>query len=363
MKIFLVAAARPNFMKIAPLYHQLIKYENFDTKIIHTGQHYDKNMSDDFFYELMLPSPHFYLNVGSGTQSEQVGNTMIKFENILFKEKPNLVVVVGDVNATMACSIVAKKLNIQVAHLEAGIRSFDMSMPEEINRKVTDAICDYYWTPSIDANENLVKEGVDRNKIKFVGNIMIDSFELLKDKIYKDNIKKELSIDDKDYCILTLHRPSNVDSEEMLKNILNTIKKITKKIQVIFPIHPRTKKNILNFGLNHFFEEKNLICLEPLSYIKFMNLLLGAKLVITDSGGVQEETTYLGVPCLTLRENTERPITVLEGTNTLVKLEELLYYLELILKGKYKKGSIPLLWDGKTAIRVTEEIIKISRNF
>lgn len=363
MKIHLIAAARPNFMKIAPLYHELINTTNYEVFIIHTGQHFDKNMSDQFFEDLKLPKPHIHLGVGGGSHAVNVGNTMIAYEKVCIEEKPDLIIVVGDVNATMACSITAKKLGIKVAHLEAGIRSFDMSMPEEINRKVTDSIVDYYWTPSIDGNENLIKEGIDSSKIKLVGNIMIDSFEMLKDEIKEMNTFVNLNLERNKYCVATFHRPSNVDEKEQLIALINNLKEISKKIKVVFPIHPRTNANLIKFDLiNELKTINNIIILEPLGYKDFMNIVLNSKFVLTDSGGVQEETTYLKIPCITLRENTERPITVTEGSNTLSNISNLIQLTNAIFENNYKHSNVPILWDGKTSSRVVKEIHNLKIN-
>jgi UDP-N-acetylglucosamine 2-epimerase (non-hydrolysing) len=352
MKIHLIAAARPNFMKIAPLYHVLKNKSAHDVKIIHTGQHYDKNMSESFFVELGLPVPDINLEIGGGSHAEQVGKTMIAYEEICLKQRPDLVVVVGDVNATMACSITAKKLGLQVAHLEAGIRSFDREMPEEINRLVTDSICDWYWTPSLDANENLVKEGVDPQKIKFVGNIMIDSLELMRKRITAQSMLEKLGIEKGKFAVATFHRPSNVDDKQKLSQLIDTLIKVSRDTPIVFPIHPRTKTNCEKFGLLEKLKDSNAILTDPMGYQSFMSLVLDCKFALTDSGGIQEETTYLGIPCLTVRSNTERPVTVLQGTNTLVEVEEIIGQVVLINSGDYKNGSVPELWDGKTASRV-----------
>lgn len=359
MKIHLIAAARPNFMKIAPLYHEL-KKTNHEVIIVHTGQHYDKNMSDDFFEELGLPSPHIFLNVHGGSHAYQVGNTMIKYEEACLSNRPDLVIVVGDVNATMACSITAKKMGIPVAHLEAGIRSFDDAMPEEINRRVTDSISDWFWTPSLDANDNLIKEGVATEKIKFVGNIMIDSLEMMRDKIAKNPIQKELNPKNNPYAVVTFHRPSNVDSPETLSKLITVIEKISKKITIIFPIHPRTKAMLSQHGLLSRLTQTNVITTDPLSYTAFMNLIMSCQFALTDSGGIQEETTYLGIPCLTVRNNTERPITVTQGTNTLVQLNDIISTVDAIINQQYKHGEIPQLWDGNSAKRVVAEINQLN---
>ncbi len=360
MKIDLIAAARPNFMKIAPLYHELKNDKDVKARIIHTGQHYDRNMFEDIFKDLELPNPHVSLGIGGGTHAYQVGSLMIEYEKQLLKDRADLVIVVGDVNATMACAVTAKKLHIPVAHLEAGLRSFDMTMPEEINRMVTDSISDYFWTPSIDGNENLVRSGIDPQKIEFVGNIMIDSLEMMREKIEREDIDKKFNLNRKDFVLVTFHRPSNVDNKERLSKIVDKLISLSQKIKVVFPIHPRTLQNLKNFFLfEKLQKEKNILISEPLSYKQFMKLIFECRFVLTDSGGIQEETTYLKIPCLTLRDNTERPVTVTKGTNTLVTLENVDENIEKILNGNYKKGEIPLLWDGKTALRVHKEIRKI----
>jgi len=358
MKIHLISAARPNFMKIAPLYHELKKNKKFDIKIIHTGQHYDKNMFSDIFEDLELPNPDISLEVGGGSHAYQVGNVMIEYEKVLQKDSPDLVIVVGDVNATMACAITAKKLHIKVAHLEAGLRSYDMKMPEEINRLVTDSIVDYFWTPSIDANENLVRSGINSNKISFVGNIMIDSLEMMRKKIDQSDILEKLSIS-KEYVTVTFHRPSNVDDINKLKKIVSNLINLSKTYTIVFPIHPRTKQMLEKYDLlNLLVKEKNIIITKPLAYKEFMKVIFNSSFIITDSGGIQEEATYLKIPCLTLRENTERPITIDVGTNTLVNFDNLELYIDKIINKNYKKGQIPLLWDGNTAKRIVENIIK-----
>ena len=356
MKIHLIAAARPNFMKIAPLFHQLKLHKKFETKIIHTGQHYDKEMFSDIFDDLNLPEPHFSLNIGSGTHSYQVAMVMIEYEKLCENDKPDLVIVVGDVNATMACSIVAKKLHIKVAHLEAGLRSFDKTMPEEINRMVTDSIVDYYWTPSLDANENLIKAGIDEKYIFFVGNIMIDSLEMMREKIDKETIIKDLNLPSK-YVVATFHRPSNVDSIAKLQEIVNQLIMTAKLITVVFPIHPRTRKRLLAFDLLQKVEnENNIITTAPLSYKQFMRLVFKSKVVVTDSGGIQEETTYLGIPCLTVRKNTERPITITQGTNELIDAKDIGPQVVSSLARRKFKYKVPELWDGKTAQRIAENL-------
>ncbi|CAB5084730.1 UDP-N-acetylglucosamine 2-epimerase (EC [Olavius algarvensis associated proteobacterium Delta 3] len=356
-KIHLIAAARPNFMKIAPLYHALRKEKWADTLIVHTGQHYDLNMSDAFFTDLQLPDPHIHLGVGSGGHGEQTGKVMIAYENALLINRPDLVVVVGDVNSTMACTLAAVKLGVKTAHLEAGLRSYDRTMPEEINRIVTDAIADLLWTPSPDGNDNLIREGVTPEKIIHVGNIMIDSLEMLRDKIEVEAVHEELGLASGDFGLVTLHRPANVDHPEKLENICRHLRKISKRLPLFFPIHPRTRKNLDRFSLMPLLEDSEGIQLSaPQPYIRFMNLVFNSRLLITDSGGIQEETTYLGIPCVTLRPNTERPITITSGTNQLCEIDHLSQVVERMLSNPSPIGATIDLWDGHTANRVVESI-------
>ncbi|MDH3806801.1 MAG: UDP-N-acetylglucosamine 2-epimerase (non-hydrolyzing) [Gammaproteobacteria bacterium] len=350
--VHLIAAARPNFMKVAPLYHALKATEWATPVLVHTGQHYDHNMSDAILQDLKVPVPDFHLGVGSGSHAEQTGNVMIAYEKVCLENRPDWIVVVGDVNATAACAMVGAKLWIPVVHLEAGLRSGDRQMPEEINRLVTDAIADVLWTPSPDANENLIREGVDSGKIDLIGNIMIDSFELLRDKILAVNEPASIGIDPGSYALVTLHRPSNVDSVDTLKPIVEELIRISKSVPVLFVAHPRTIKGLEKSGLKNSLEScADIHLLEPIPYIRFMSLVTAAKLVITDSGGLQEETTYLGIPCLTMRDNTERPITVSIGTNRLVNVATLADHLQKVLDGDWPTGECPPLWDGKTAER------------
>ncbi len=359
MKIHLIAAARPNFMKIAPLFHELKKQAWAEPIIVHTGQHYDLNMSDIFFKNFELPEPHIHLGVGSGSHAQQTGNVMIEYEKVILEQKPDLVVVVGDVNSTVAASLAAVKLDIKVAHLEAGLRSFDRSMPEEINRLVTDSIADYLWTPSMDGNENLQKEGVPPEKIEFVGNIMIDSLVIAKKNIEKLAIYRKFECTKSGYGLITLHRPSNVDDKEVLETLCNHLVKISKKIPLIFPVHPRTSGKLEAFGIDTLEKAGNIHLTAPLGYNEFMNLVFNSRLIITDSGGVQEETTYLNIPCLTLRPNTERPVTVIQGTNRLCKPNDLAQMVDKILNNDFQKGMVPDLWDGRTAERITKFIKKL----
>lgn len=356
----LVAGARPNFMKVGPLYRQLSRHRGVKPFFVHTGQHYDYNMSESFLQDLGLPKPDAFLDAGSGSHAEQTARTMVAFEKICLQTKPNLVVVVGDVNSTMACAVTAKKLLIPVAHVEAGLRSRDMTMPEEINRLVTDAVSDYLFTPSRDADENLKQEGATTSKIYFVGNIMIDSLKAALPKARQKNALADFGFQPKGYGLITLHRPSNVDLNEKLGGIVKALLKISLKIPLIFPIHPRTLKNLHNRRLAEGLKSHpRLKITQPLGYIDFINLMMNTCFVLTDSGGIQEETTFLGVPCLTLRDNTERPITLTQGTNELVKLPDLTEKVRLILDGKWKHGKIPKYWDGKTAQRIAAVIRKI----
>ena len=357
-KILLIVGARPNFMKMAPLYFALTQSEHLDPAIVHTGQHYDYAMSQAFFEDLELPEPDHYLEVGSGTHAEQTGKVMVEFEKVLVEDKPDLVVVFGDVNSTVACSLTAKKLLIPVAHVEAGLRSFDETMPEEINRRVTDAISDLLFTPSVDGDENLRTEGVDHGRVRCVGNIMIDSLVTILGRIsasQEDQTLDGLDLQQNDYVLVTLHRPSNVDAADSLSDILTYLNKLSEKATVVFPMHPRTKKNIERFAIETKFNDAFRI-IDPVRYREFITLQKNARFVLTDSGGIQEETTYLKLPCLTLRPNTERPITVTQGTNELVDMATVGKQSERILAGDWKQGSVPALWDGKTAGRIVEAI-------
>jgi len=350
--VHLIAAARPNFMKVAPLYHALRIADWAKPVLVHTGQHYDHNMSDAILQDLQVPAPGYHLGIGSGSHAEQTGNVMIAYEKICMEQPPDWIVVVGDVNSTAACAMVGAKLWIPVVHLEAGLRSGDRTMPEEINRLVTDAIADVLWTPSEDGDENLLAEGISADKIDRIGNIMIDSFEMLRGTIEAADTRDRLGLETGNYAMVTLHRPSNVDSAESLEPIVNALSGVSRELPIVFVAHPRTIKGLKEFGLMDLLSQADDVnLLDPLPYVQFMNLVIGAKLAITDSGGLQEETTYLGIPCLTMRDNTERPITVTMGTNRLVNAATLDENLHSILVGDWPAGERPPLWDGKTADR------------
>lgn len=356
-KIHLICAARPNFMKVAPLYHELIRQGWAHPLLVHTGQHYDANMSSDILADLNLPTPDIYLGIGSGTHAEQTAHVMLAYEKVCLADPPDYIVVVGDVNSTMAVTITAKKLLLPVAHLEAGLRSGDRTMPEEINRIVTDALSDLLWTPSPDADENLRIEGVPEARIVRVGNIMMDAYEMLRQKISADPMLSQLGVSAGSYALVTLHRPSNVDQEDTLRPLVASLLAVAKDLKLIFPVHPRTRQRLNAFGLwSQLEQDEEVILLEPVSYIPFMSLVQQAKLTITDSGGIQEETTYLGIPCLTLRPNTERPITILEGTNALSTAEQLADQVRQILATGVRSYARPQLWDGQTAGRVVESL-------
>jgi len=352
-----VVGARPNFMKIAPLYEE-IKSRGGSQILVHTGQHYDENMSKIFFEDLSMPEPDVYFGIGSGSHASQTARIMLEFEKTMLDTNPELVVVVGDVNSTLACSLVCAKMGIPIAHVESGLRSFDRTMPEEINRILTDSISDFLFTPSIDANENLLNEGVDPGKIHFVGNIMIDSLLRSVEKSNKSTIMKEFGLETNGFGILTLHRPSNVDSPDSLLDLVESACLASDYSQIIFPVHPRTMKLLENEKLANLIKSSNLTLCEPLGYLDFISLLSNSKFVLTDSGGIQEESTALGIPCLTMRENTERPITVSMGTNTIVGKDRglLLSLVSEIFQGRGKTGTIPEYWDGETSSRISDII-------
>lgn len=361
MKIDIIAGARPNFIKIAPIIEAIKNYQTQETylsfRLIHTGQHYDKNMSDDFFTQLGIPEPHVNLEVGSGTQAEQTANIMIRYEKLLLDKSSDICLVVGDVTSTMACSIVAKKLGVKVVHVEAGIRSFDLTMPEEINRMVTDSITDYFFTTSEHANENLKKAGIEEKRIFYVGNTMIDTLLKQMPNFIKPTVFDEQNLKLQEYFVMTMHRPANVDEAEKLQEFLNTIESNVNGCPVLFPVHPRTAMILKDMGL----EFNSIYQIPPMSYLEFNYLVQHAKCVITDSGGITEETTVMGVPCMTLRDNTERPETINEGTNELIGTnpQNLIPALKTLFNGDWKKGSIPHLWDGKTADRIIKNLIDL----
>ena len=359
--IILVVGARPNFMKVAPVVRQLRRYpEMFRTKLIHTGQHYDADMSDVFFEELDLPKPDRFLGVGSGSHAEQTGKVMIAFERVCIEERPDLVIVVGDVNSTMACAITAKKLCVPVAHVEAGLRSRDWTMPEEINRVVTDSICDLLFTPSHDANENLLREGVAPDRIHFVGNVMIDCLLQQLPKARHRATLKRIGLEKHNYAMLTLHRPSNVDDSKVLTDIVTTTIELSKKLPVVWPIHPRSRKNLENYGLlSQLKSNKELKLLNPLGYLDMLSLSRSARVIITDSGGLQEEATVLGVPCITLRDNTERPVTVEAGANKVVgnQPDKIRAALLAVLDGVKQQIRVPELWDGNASTRIANVLM------
>ena len=355
MKIACVVGARPNFMKIAPILVAMKDYPKMEPILIHTGQHYDYEMSQVFFDELEIPKPDVYLGVGSGSHAVQTAKIMIGFEETINQYKPDAILVVGDVNSTLACALVGAKLCIPVIHVEAGIRSFDRTMPEEINRILTDVISDFLLTPTEDANENLRKDGISEEKMHLVGDVMIDTLMKYREKASSNGILKDLGLDNKSYALMTLHRPSNVDVKENLSGILDALEEIQRSIKIVLSIHPRTKAKIKEFELKEKLSGmKNMIITEPLGYIKFMGLMINAKFVLTDSGGMQTETTVLNIPCITIRENTERPETIREGTNTLVgnNTQLIIEECQKILDKKGKSGSYPSIWDGHTAERI-----------
>jgi UDP-N-acetylglucosamine 2-epimerase (non-hydrolysing) len=398
----LVVGARPNFMKVAPLIRAIDKRNSscpsslvtIHYSLIHTGQHYDDNMSDAFFRDLRLPNPDLHLGVGSGNHGEQTGRVLIEFERVLLKEQPDLVIVVGDVNSTLACALAAVKLRIPVAHVEAGLRSFDRKMPEEINRLLTDAISDYLFTPSPEGDENLAKEGIPPDKIFLVGDIMVDSLLFHLDQAKQTNILVRLGLKPSNtyaltsdlrlptsvvpYALMTLHRPANVDDKNALERIVRGLLEVSAHFPILFPVHPRTAKQIKAFGMESSFQfhsspdikpedyfeggslKMKIHCFDPLGYLDFLNLMANAKVVLTDSGGIQEETTVLNIPCITLRDTTERPITLTEGTNVLVHNdpEKIVAEVRKVLGGQRRESRCPSLWDGHTAERIVAVLAK-----
>ena len=353
-KILSVVGARPNFMKVAPIHRAISKHDEFEHVICHTGQHYDKNMSDTFFADLDMPRPKFFLNVGSGTHAEQTAKIMIEFEKVITDYRPDLVIVVGDVNSTIACTLTAAKCGIKTAHVEAGLRSFDKSMPEELNRMATDAIVDYYFVTEQSGIDHLHSGGVDDERMFFVGNTMIDSLHYALPFAEKSTILNDLGIKAKEYALITIHRPSNVDDAINLKSMLKVLNYLTKYRTVVFPVHPRTRNNIKKYGLGDLTDNEKLILIEPQGYVNFLALMKYSDFVLTDSGGIQEETTALGTPCLTARTTTERPSTISIGTNILVPptMDGIINAIDNIMSNPRKKGKVPPLWDGKAAERI-----------
>jgi UDP-N-acetylglucosamine 2-epimerase (non-hydrolysing) len=380
MKILNVVGARPNFMKIAPIIREMEKTPGMASLLLHTGQHYDVQMSEAFFRELAIPKPDINLEVGSGTHAHQTGEIMMAFEGVCMQQNPDLVLVVGDVNSTMAGALVASKLHIPVAHVEAGLRSFDRKMPEEINRMVTDILSTYLFTTSEDADKNLLREGVAEEKIFLVGDVMIDTLYAHLDAIRKMGTWRRMGLKKGAYAVLTLHRPSNVDDPHVLGGIIQALETISREIPIVFPIHPRTRKAIHRFGYGDAFRFMNasrpaegpdstrgspidgrgIWCCDPLGYLDFQNLVVHAKFVMTDSGGIQEETTVLDIPCLTLRDTTERPVTITHGTNVLLRhgASQIIEEATKILRGEGKHGQPPPLWDGRTSERIVRILAK-----
>lgn len=355
-RVHLIAAARPNFMKIAPLYHALAAAEDFDPVLIHTGQHYDPNMSDQILADLRVPPPHHHLGVGSGSHAVQTAKVMMAYEEVALAERPDWLIVAGDVNSTAACAMVGAKLGIRIVHLEAGLRSRDRTMPEELNRLVTDVLSDVLWTPSPDGDANLAAEGIPPEKVSLVGNIMLDSFEMVRPQIEAAAVPAELGLEGRPYGLVTLHRPSNVDEPLQLRRLVDALLAVQAELPLVFPVHPRTAQRLEAAGLTGILAEAGVRLIEPVPYIRFMSLVLGAAAVITDSGGIQEETTYLGIPCLTLRENTERPITIEQGTNRLSRPETLLADLQDSLGTARGDRPRPDHWDGRTAERCVADL-------
>jgi UDP-N-acetylglucosamine 2-epimerase (non-hydrolysing) len=363
LKIIIVAGARPNFMKVAPLLHSIARHNQQAVNgtraivpfLVHTGQHYDEKMSSVFFAELGIPAPDVNLEVGSGSHAVQTANIMTRFEPVCERERPDWVLVVGDVNSTMACALVASKMGIRVAHVEAGLRSFDRSMPEEINRLVTDSIADLLLTPSEDANENLLREGVPAARICLVGNIMIDSLLANLEKVGRSTVLARHKLEKRRFIYVTLHRPSNVDTRESLTSIMRAFAEISRRMPVVFPMHPRTHARLAEFGIE--VRDANITILDPVGYHDSLALTQSARCVVTDSGGLQEESTFFKTPCLTLRPNTERPITITVGSNQLIKTGEVFERLDAVLKGDETCGRVPPLWDGLTSERVIQALL------
>ena len=364
LKVIIVAGARPNFMKVAPLVAAMRRRRSeFQPLLVHTGQHYDEAMSEAFFRDLEMPLPDVHLGIGSGSHAQQTAAIMQAFEPVVTSKQPDWVIVVGDVNSTLACGLVCVKLGIKVAHVEAGLRSRDRTMPEEINRLLTDQIADLLLTPSADADANLLAEGIPPERIKLVGNIMIDSLHRQLDRAKQSTARADLGLADKEYAVLTLHRPSNVDDPDTFVRVIEALAEIARRLPIVFPAHPRTRKMIAELGLTDRVEKiKGLLVIDPVGYLDFLQLLSGAHLVLTDSGGIQEETTVLGIPCVTLRENTERPVTVEMGTNTIAgtNTANIISAATSALDNPSSKSTprVPPLWDGHTADRILDALIE-----
>lgn len=364
-KILLVAGARPNFIKIAPLWREFSKLSNVDVKIVHTGQHYDKAMSSFIFEDLQLPSPDYNLNIHGGSHAIQTGQIMERFDKVVDIELPDDIIVTGDVNSTLACALVAVKRGIRTSHVEAGLRSFDRSMPEEINRIVTDSVSDLLFVSESSGIKNLEREGIEPHKIFFVGNVMIDSLVFIEKKVNNSTILHQLGIKEKNYGLITLHRPSNVDNPNQLKKLLTWLHQVADKTKIVFPVHPRTQIKIEKISSKPLINHPNIILIPPQRYVDFQRLLKSAQFVITDSGGLQEETTWRGIPCITLRKNTERPVTIEVGTNILAghDLELASSTILQFLNKKTQSGEKPHLWDGNAASRIVKVIVNQSPSF
>ena len=366
LKVINVVGARPNFMKIAPVIEEMRRRsDRFEPLLVHTGQHYDQTMSDSFFDDLQIPHPDINLEAGSASHTEQTARIMLAFEPVVEEYRPDWIIVVGDVNSTMAATLVAAKMLVPVAHIEAGLRSRDRTMPEEINRIVTDALADLLLVPSPDATENLLSEGIPARKIRFVGNVMIDTMFASIERARNSKVLERLALRPGHFCAMTLHRPSNVDDEETLSGIIGALEVIQQRLPIVFPVHPRTRARIEEFGFKErLAHQSNLILTEPMGYLDFLHLYSNSRIVLTDSGGIQEETTALGIPCLTLRHNTERPITVTEGTNRIVGNDPEVIKREALcaLDGPEHEGRVPELWDGHTAPRIVDAIEEVMRD-
>jgi UDP-N-acetylglucosamine 2-epimerase (non-hydrolysing) len=357
-KILICVGTRPNLIKITQFDKIFKNYPGIEYRLLHTGQHYDYNMNSVFFEQLGIREPDLFLNISQGTQIEVISQIMVGAEKYMKEYNPDLVIVPGDVNSTFACGFVARYLGIKLAHLESGLRSFDLTMPEENNRKLVDCISDYYFITEPSGIENLRRENISDDRLFYVGNTMIDTLVNSLPKIDENKILSEFNLEEKGYFLFTFHRPANVDSSGELQKLANIISQLSNKMPIVFPVHPRTRKRISEFGLTEFFEKENIKLCEPLGYFEFMKLIKSSKAVVTDSGGIQEETTYLGIPCLTIRQNTERPVTIDEGTNTLIEMdvEKVITHINLILNNNYKKGKIPELWDGRSTERIVDII-------